>query len=125
MNGLAVFDDRVKKETLGSLKLCFLCGVRISPETLADVDALAEENGLTVVCPKRFVPAKYRDRIKDGYTEIPAGKGCYIVTDDLDSARVQKRIAPFLGNKGEIKLRFGDKTVRLAVDKKGEAFSVL
>ena len=125
MNGLAVFDDRVKKETLASLKLCFLCGVRISPETLAAVDALVEETGLTVVCPKRYAPAKYRDRIGGAFTEISAGKGCYLVTDDFASTRLKARIDSFLGNEGEIRLRFGDETVRLAVDDKGETFSVL
>ena len=123
MNALAVFDDRVKKETLESLKLCFLCGVRISPETLAAVDALVRENGLTVVCPKRYAPARYRSILTKNYTELACGSGYYIVTDDFSSSRLKNRIAPFLGNKGEIRLPFGETEVRLQIDKKGETFT--
>ena len=123
MNSLAVFDDRVKKETLKSLKLCFLCGVRVSPETLSAVDELVSENGLTVVCPRRYAPARYRSLLKKDYTELSCGKGSYIITDNFESARLRNRIAPFLGNKDEIRLTFKDREIRLKIDEKGETFT--
>lgn len=125
MNSLAVFDDRVRRDTLRSLKLCFLCGVRISPETLRDVQSLAEEEGLTVVCPRRYLPAEYREKAAGDYTEIPAGRGFYIAAEDFGSEKLRRRIAPFLGNEGEIALDFGEETVRLAIDDAGETFRLL
>ena len=123
MNSLAVFDDRVTQEKLESLKLCFLCGVRISPETLAAVDTLVRENGLTVVCPARYAPARYRSLLKKGYTELACGKGWYIVTNDFESKKLKDRIAPFLGEKGEIRLTFENREIRLRIDDKGETFT--
>ena len=124
MNALAVFDDRVGKQTLSTLKLAFLCGVRISPETLADVQTLVAENGLTAVCPTRFLPGRLRTAVKGSYTEIPDGSGLWIVTDDFGSARLKKRIAPFLGCKGEIRLPFADREIRLQLGADGETFTV-
>ena len=124
MNGAAVFDDRVRADKLGSLKLCFLCGEYISPETLADVKKLVNENGLTVVTPKRFAPAGIRSTLHDAYREYPDGRGRWIVCDSFSSPRLKKRLAPMLGEKGEMKFTFGDRTVRLAVSADGESFTV-
>lgn len=125
MNGAAVFDDRVRRDKLESLNLCFLCGESIEKETLADVYSLVKD-GLTVVTPKRFLPDELKSRANGAYSEIPDGKGKWMVSENLCSRRVRKNAAPFLGNKGEIKLRFGEnRVVRLKIDKNGEGFTVL
>ena len=122
MNALAVFDDRVRRKTLESLKLCFLCGVRISPETLSDVWALAEENGLTVVCPPRFAPAEMRKKPAGAFAEYRLGRGTVIVTERFDSRTLYERLRPFLGEPDVIRLPFGGAEVRLRVRENGEAF---
>lgn len=125
-NSPAVFDDRAGKEFLQSLKLCFLSGIHISGQTLSAVSELVRENGLTVVTPKRFAPEEILGKAGGGYSEIADGKGVWIVTDKLFSSRVRKRIAPFLGKKGEIRLTFeGGKEIRLKITGNGDSFEVL
>lgn len=124
MNSVAVFDDRVRKG-LESLKLCFLSGIHISDETLAYVAELVRDGGLTVVTPKRFAPEPIRQKAKKQYSEWEDGKGLWIVTDRVSSNRVRKKIAPFLGEKGEIRLTFdGGKEIRLKISDDGDAFDV-
>ena len=122
MNGAVVFDDRVTADKLTSLKLCFLCGEYISSETLQAVKQMVHENGLTVVTPRRFAPEGIRSTVHASYREIPDGKGHWIVCEDLESPKLKKRIAPFLGSKGEMKFTFGDETVRLVILPDGETF---
>ena len=125
MNGLAVFDDRVRAETLASLRLLFLCGIHISPETLADVETLVRENGLTVVAPKRFAPERFRLLTAGGLTQIKNGAGMWIVTDDLCSPALRRLIAPFLGEPGQIRLPFADREIVLRLSPDGNSFHVL
>lgn len=122
MNGTAVFDENVTEEALSSLKLCFLCGYAISENTMTAVRKLVRENGLTVVTPSRFAPFK---KTRKGMYEVSDGKGTWIVTDNLKSAKLRKRLAPFLGNKGEMKYRFGDKTLHMKITDNGNSFEVI
>lgn len=121
LNSTAVFDDRVKKETLEGVKLCFLSGIQISRETLEAVEQLVKESGLTVVCPKRFAPKDVLARVNGRFSEIADGKGIWIVTDNFCSSKLKKRIAPFIGRKGEIRLTFRNDEIRLKISKNGEA----
>lgn len=123
MNGAAVFDENVEKETLSSLKLCFLCGYKISDRTMDAVKELVKE-GMTVVTPSRFAPVKVGE-LKNDFKEIRDGKGTWIVTDNLKSAKLRKRLAPFLGNKGEMTYKFGDKTLRFRITDKGDSFEMI
>lgn len=124
MNALAVFDDRVRKKTLATLKLAFLCGISISQETLSDVAALVRENGLTVVAPPRFLPGRFRLLTNGEPTLIRDGKGTWIVTGDFTGPALSKRIAPFLGQKGTVHLPFADREILLKIAPDGETFSV-
>ncbi|MBR0120555.1 MAG: hypothetical protein IJM10_02085 [Clostridia bacterium] len=93
---------------------------------MSAVSELVRENGLTVVTPKRFAPEEILGKAGGGYSEIADGKGVWIVTDKLFSSRVRKRIAPFLGKKGEIRLTFeGGKEIRLKITGNGDSFEVL
>ena len=122
MNALAVFDDRVRKQALSSLRLAFLCGIHISPETLADVSLLVRENGLTVVTPPRFLPERLSLLSQGELTRVKDGKGEWIVTDDLTSPVLRRLIAPFCGEKNTIRLPFSDREIVLRIAPDGETF---
>lgn len=124
MNGAVVFDDCAKEEQLNSVKLCFLCGLHISGETLETVKKLVRENGLTVVTPPRFAPDNIRKK-GFGPKETKDGKGTWIVTKNLKSRALKKRLAPFLGRKGEMTYTFGDKKFRLKIAKDGNSFEFI
>ena len=119
MNGLAVFDDRPGMETLRSLKLAFLCGLTIAPETMRCVETLVRENGLTAVCPPRFLPAGLAFMKGKTYAEIPDGNGLWIISADPADKRVFHKIRPLLGEENEITLPFADRTVKLRISKDG------
>ena len=126
MNSPIVYDENAKAEDLSSLKLCFLCGVKISPETMKAVKYLAETNGLTVVCPTRLAPLEIiakAGQSKDG--EAHTGKGTWILADDLTSHKLRKRLAPFLGNKGEMRFTFRDFELKMKISGNGETFELL
>lgn len=125
MNSAVVYDDEVTKEKLEGLELCFLCGSRISDGTLKAVSELVRENGLTVVAPKRLMPEDIKKQITLNKHEIVSGKGKWIAACDPASRRVKKAAAPYLGNKGEISLRFSDRTVVLKISENGETFEVM
>lgn len=122
MNGAVVFDENVGEDLLSSLRLCFLCGYYISDSTLTAVKRLVHNNGLTVVSPSRFTPDEFKKKINGEICEIRDGKGVWIITDDLKSNKLKKRLSPFLGKKGEMTYRFGDKTLRFKITDKGNSF---
>lgn len=122
MNGLAVFDEFVRKETLKTLNVAFLCGETISGATLRDVDELVKENGLIAVTSPRFAPADVLSQADGKYSEIRRGEGKYIITDDFASPKLKKSLDITLGNKGEIALKFKGKKIRLKVDPDGNGF---
>lgn len=125
MNGAAVFDENVDYDTLSSLKLCFLCGYRISGSTMEAVKKLVKENGLTVVTPTRFSPVKAEIGKKTGYAEVRDGKGLWIVTDNLRNKNIASRLSAFTGNKGEMTYKFGEKTIHLKITDKGNSFELI
>ncbi len=125
MNGTAVFDDRVEKDKLSSLRLCFLCGYHISEKTLKAVGELVKENGLTAVTSKRFAPDEIKAKAKGGFTKIKDGKGCWIVTSRFDSGKLRKAVSHLLGNKGEMAYRFGDKKLTFKISENGETFKLI
>ena len=124
MNGLAVFDDRPGKAALASLRLVFLCGLQISPQTMGCIKTLVRENGLTAVCPPRFLPAQLwllKDR---DYAEIPDGRGLWIIAEDPADERVFGRVRPLLGAPDEMTLPFAGREIRLKIQNGGNAFTV-
>ncbi|MBQ7153560.1 MAG: hypothetical protein IJR83_06465 [Clostridia bacterium] len=120
MNAAAVFDENVRLETLQSLKLCFLCGAYVSEQTLEDVAKLVRENGLCVVAPRRLLPADVLSMKKEKGI-IRDGAGMWIVSARPDTKAVRKLVAPYLGQKGQIRLTFRDDTeVVLDISSDGE-----
>lgn len=125
MNSAVVFDENVTKEKLSSLKLCFLCGYHISDKTLKAVSELVKENGLTVITTKRFAPEHILQKTKGLCSEVIDGKGKWIVTNRFLNCKIKKAVKPFIGNKGEIRLTFADREIRLKISENGETFTVI
>lgn len=125
LNNAVVFDGNVRRSSLESVKLCFLCGHHISDETLSDVAALVKENGLTAVTTARFVPVHIKNRINGSYCEIEDGRGKWIVIGSYRSAKLKKSVKPFIGEKNEIRLVFENNTVRLKISENGETFDII
>ncbi len=124
VNALAVFDAYAGIEVLSSLKLVFLTGVFVSPETVRAVHTLVREYGLTAVCPPRFLPASVRLPSGAAFARIPDGKGTWIVSTDPASDKVKAAVADFLGRPDEIRLPFADRVLRLVIDGAGDTFTV-
>lgn len=122
MNGAAVFDDQVEKSKLESLKLCFLCGRFISEGTLTAVKELVHDNGLTAVSTSKYAPDGVKNKKLFGFTEIEDGKGKWIVTDNLKSRALKKRVKEFIGEKGEMTYKFGEKVIKMKITDKGSGF---
>ncbi len=126
VNGPIVFDETVRQEMLQTLKLCFLCGVTISEETLADVEMLVKENGLTAVTSKRFVPAHILEKCGGDFADIADGKGRWIITNDMAGDDVKTAVAPLLGDDDTMTYKFkGGKTVCLKILEDGDSFQVI
>ena len=96
----------------------------ISDETLADVTALVQNNGLTAVTPPRFLPERFRRLTKGELTQIGDGKGTWIVTENYSSPALRRLIAPFLGEPGTVRLPFADREIVLCLTPDGNGFRV-
>ena len=116
LNSLAVYDNFARRETLESLKICFLCGETISPETLTDVRALVRENGLTVITKKRFAP----DDLKQGGRD---GTGRWVVVRNFLSLKARRAAKEYLPGKDEMRLRFQDRVVLMKIARDGDSFT--
>lgn len=125
MNSTAVFDHRADRRCLESLKLCFLCGIHISDETLETVAKLVRENGLTAVTPKRFAPVEISKQASGKISEIREGNGKWIVIKSYMSRGLKKHIYEFLGNKGEIRLTFKNREIKMKIKDGGNAFDIV
>ena len=125
LNSTCVFDENVRKETLSSLKLCFLCGNLISPETLSDVAELVRDNGLVAVTTKKYAPGHIASKVKGGFCEIADGSGKWIVVDSFSSSKLREAVRPFIGNKGEMRLTFANNEIVMKISEDGEGFDVI
>jgi hypothetical protein len=82
LHNMAVYDHEVGYETLAGLRLIFLTGVYISPETLAAVQRRVQE-GATCVLPPRLAPVKSgMQNIKD-ISLLADGKGQWLVVPEF------------------------------------------
>ncbi len=123
MNSTAVFDHKADERLLDSLKLCFLCGIHISEDTLKAVEKCVKEKGLTAVTPKRFAPESIRKKAKGSISEIADGNGKWIVVRNYKSSKIKKHVREFLGNKGEIRLTFKNREIKLKINEDRDSFA--
>ena len=82
LHNVAVYDHEVGYDILAGLRLIFLTGVTISPETLIAVQRRVKE-GATCVLPPRLAPPKSGlDKVKE-ITIVPDGKGKWLVVPEF------------------------------------------
>lgn len=124
-NAPVVFDDNVTKERLKTVKLAFLCGLFISPNTMADVVSLVKNDGLAVVTSPRFAPREFAAQCQAGTRNFNDGKGKWIITDDMAGDDVKKAVKPYLGRDDEIVYRFkGNKKVTMKISPDGNELDI-
>jgi len=124
-NAPVVFDEYVTKDKLKTVKLVFLCGLFISPETLKDVSFLVENNGLVVVTSERFAPADFATKYKGGTKEFRDGNGKWIITDDMASDDLKNIVSQYLGKDNEIVYRFkGKRKVVMQISNDGNKLEI-
>ena len=125
-NSVVVYDDSVRKEHLGTVKLAFLCGLFMSEGTLEDVGLLVRENGLVVVTSSRFAPRELVDQYEGGTQAFNSGKGKWIITDDMAGDAVKEMVTPWIGNDNEIVFRFkGNRKVVMTISPDGKEVDVV
>lgn len=123
-NAPVVFSDSVRADRLKSVKLAFLCGLKISPETLTDV-ALLVKKGLTVVTSSRFAPSEMASQYTTGTREFSDGRGRWILTDDMASTQVKALVKPLLGQDDELTYYFkGGRSVKMAISEDGNELEI-
>ena len=123
-NSTAVFDHQVKKETLDSLRLCFLTGIYISDETLNAVRECVKNNGMTVVTTKRFAPDDIAETAKGFISEIEDGEGKWIIVNSFSNPRLKSHIKSYIANENEMRLTFKNKEVVMEIGSDGNSFTV-
>lgn len=112
-NNVAVYDHLASDPTLfASAKLVFLTGKLVSPECLATLARLVKERGLTVVTPKRLLPAEYAARLPVGKRPVPStrlrvGHGCWLVAEDVTAPEVVALLKHYLGAPDQLRFVFG------------------
>jgi hypothetical protein len=92
------------------LKLVFLTGVKISPETLKAVTKFVNQGGMCISL-NHLAPTAYQE--KTGL--IKEGLGRWLITKDFNSNEVREAVAPYIGNSDEISYRIGGQ--RLTIKK--------
>ena len=120
LRSTVVFDEIVRKQSLMSQKLCFLCGETISAQTINDVSDLVTNNGLIVVTTSRFLPAHVKSMHRRTVETVNDGKGKWIIVRNFSSNKLKKLIAPYIGDPGTITLDFSDHTTVLQISKDGD-----
>ncbi len=124
VNAPIVFDHTVGAEHLGTLDLAFLCGHKISDETLAAVRE-AVKGGLTVVTSARFAPECIADGYCCGTKVAHDGEGKWVITDCFNSDEVKAAVSDLLGKDDEMVYYFaGGKKVTFKIAENGDEVEV-
>ncbi len=125
LNSTAVFDHNADRKVLDSLKLCFLCGIHISENTLKQVRRCVRENGMTAVAPKRFAPADIVSQASGKISEVNDGKGKWIVIKSYRTGKLKNYVKKYIGKKGEMRLTFAGEEIIMKINKDKDSFTVI
>ena len=82
LHNVAVFDHEAGYETLAGLRLIFLTGALISPDTLAAVQRCVEQGATCILPPRLASPGSDSARISE-ITAIPQGQGQWLVVPEF------------------------------------------
>lgn len=125
LHNLAVYDHEVDYPTLAGLKLIFVSGVQISPQTLSAVQRCVRE-GATCVLPPRLAPGGSGLGEVAEITIQPDQAGKWVVVPDFYrlhyeafaggpmSAVLREALAGLTGDGDHLVYRFGERMVRFA-----------
>ena len=112
LRGVVVYDHLATAKELEGLKLVFMTGVMISPQTLKEVQKFVRKGGLCSSLSS-LAPSEFKGRMG----EIQDGSGRWLFVDDFRSDEVRKAATPFLGKLDEITYYVADRKLTV---KKGE-----
>ena len=102
LKDVIVYDQLAGEKQLEGLKLVFLTGVLISPETLQLVRTFVQKGGICI-CITSLAPAEFAGNLG----KISDGSGHWLFVKDFSSEEVFKSVAPFLGRPDEISYHIG------------------
>ena len=106
LKGVIVYDHLAGAKELEGLKLVFLTGVLISPDTLKAVRNFVRKGGLCITLDS-LVPVELKG--KSG--EVREGAGKWLIVKDFRSKEVLDATTPFMGKPDEISYKIGKQTL--------------
>jgi hypothetical protein len=119
LKDVIVYDHLAGEKELEGLKLVFLTGVLISPQTMKAVRAFVKKGGLCISLAS-LAPADLAG--KSGM--ISEGSGHWLVVKDFLSDDVSKAVTPFLGKPDEISYHIGKQRLTVKRGKDSDTISV-
>ena len=119
LKDVIVYDHLAGEKELEGLKLVFLTGVLISPQTLKSVRTFIQKGGL---CISLASLASVDLAGKSGM--ISEGSGHRLFVKDFLSDDVRKAVAPFLGKPDEISYHIGKQRLTIKRGKDADTISV-
>ena len=112
LNGAVVFDHLVSYDRLRGIPLLFLTGKHVSNGTTEAVRQRVAEGALCVAWGPLASASGFPDWAQ-GVQIVRHGRGRFVITDDLESAKAVRHYRRFLGDPDEIRYRFTGRTVVL------------
>jgi hypothetical protein len=111
LDGVVVFDHRVRRKHLDGIEVIFLTGLGVTRETLRDVEACVG-NGATCVALPHLLPERVAAATGESGT-LEDGEGLWVATTDFLAPHVAGHIEHVLPSGDELRYRFGDTQVVL------------
>jgi hypothetical protein len=119
LKDVVVYDHLAGDREMEGLKLVFLTGVLISPQTLEAVRTFVRKGGLCISLTS-LAPSQFTGRSG----EIPDGSGRWLFVNDFLSEKVRKAVSPFLANPDEISYHIGKQRLIVKRGKDGDTIKV-
>jgi hypothetical protein len=119
LRGAVLYDHLAGAKEMEGLKLVFLTGVQISPQTMDAVRAFVRKGGLCVALDS-LAPADLVG--KSG--PVPDGAGRWLIVKDFRGAEVRKAVAPFLGKPDEIRYQVGERRLTVKRGKDNDTIQI-
>lgn len=119
LKDVIVYDHLAGEKEMDGLKLVFLTGVRISPQTLNAVRAFVKKGGLCVSLTS-LAPTEFKSKLG----KISDGAGQWLFVKDFDLEEVRTAVSPFLGKPDEISYRIGKQRLTVKIGKNRNSISI-
>jgi hypothetical protein len=114
-----MYDHLAGPNELEGLKLVFLTGVQISPQTMDAVRGFVRKGGLCVTLDS-LAPPEMSGR--SGLVSDESGK--WLIVKDFRGEQVRKAVAPFLGKPDEVRYQVGRRRLTVKRGKDGNAIRI-